>query len=185
MKDFPLKKRVILAALAILLVADGALAFFNLRMSDNRQSPDQVLAVQNRQLNLLRADVKRASDIRKKVPDYLVGLDKFEASLPSESNGYSIVSQEIGEVAKSTHLTVDNIKFNQKNLPNRNLDQIHIDIIVAGDYNGIVRFLNVLQRSKNAYIVETLELESQVASPAAPGSLRISVHLITYFRTAV
>jgi hypothetical protein len=183
MKDFHLKKRLILIALAILLLADGTLAFFNRRMSENRQSPDQILAVQNRQLNLLKADVKRASDIRKKVPDYLVGLDKFEASLPSESKGYSIVSQEIGDVAHRAHLTVDNVKFSQKNLPNRNLDQIHIDITVDGDYNGIVRFLNALQRSKNAYIVETLELESQVASPAAPGSLRVGVHLITYFRT--
>ena len=184
MKNFPFKKRLIIAALAVLLLADGTLAYLNFKMSENRQSPDQVLTVQNRQLNLLKADVKRASDIRKKVPDYLVGLDKFEASLPAESKGYSIVSQEIGDVARNTHLTVDSIRFTQKVLPNRNLDQIHIDITVNGDYNGIVRFLNALQRSKNAYIVESLQLESQIASVAAPGTLRVSVQLITYFRTA-
>lgn len=184
MKDFLLKKRLIITALAVLLLADGALAYFNLKMSENSQSPDQVLAVQNRQLNLLKADVLRAAKIREKVPENLVTLNKFEASLPSESNGYSIVSQEIGDIARSTHLTIDGIKFGQKVLANRNLDQINIDITVNGDYNGIVRFLNALQRSKNAYIVETLELESQVATVSAPGTLRISVHLVTYFRTA-
>nr|MDP9148214.1 hypothetical protein [Acidobacteriota bacterium] len=89
MKDFILKKRLILAALAALLLADGALAYFNRKMSENRQSPDQVLAVQNRQLNLLKGDVLRAAKIRERVPENLVTLNKFEASLPSESNGYS------------------------------------------------------------------------------------------------
>jgi hypothetical protein len=51
-----------------------------------------------------------------------------------------------------------------------------------------VRFLNALQRSKNTYIVDSLGLESESATPgtaaATPTGLKVNLHLRTFFRKA-
>ena len=60
MPNFYLKKRIILTSLSVLLVADAALAYFNLKMNTARETPQQVLAAETRQLKLLKADVERA-----------------------------------------------------------------------------------------------------------------------------
>jgi hypothetical protein len=57
-----------------------------------------------------------------------------------------------------------------------------IEAIVAGDYNGVVRFVNQLQRSKNVYIVDALQLESDTSGQGPANLLKISLHLRTYFR---
>jgi len=184
MRNFYLKKRIILTLLGVLLVVDGALAYVNLKMSSARETPQQVLATQTRQLKLLKADVERAAAIQKNIPQVLRQFDAFESNLPPASKGYSAISQELNDLARDTHLLIGDLKFHQKELAERNLDEVEIEATVAGDYNGIVRFINQLQRSKNVYIVDTLQLESDTTGQGPANLLRISLHLRTYFRKA-
>ena len=58
-----------------------------------------------------------------------------------------------------------------------------MEVTVSGDYNGIVQFLNKLQRSKSVYIVDGLEVETQ-NGPGVVGALKVNLHLRTYFRKA-
>jgi type IV pilus assembly protein PilO len=184
MQDFKLQKRLIIAGLAILLLADAALAIYSVRMMDVRQNPQAYFATQSRQVALVKADVKRATDIQKKIPLYLKGLDEFEGSLIPAPKGYSAVSEELADLAKKNHVAIDDEKFRQKEISGRNLLELEIDTSIGGDYGGIVRFLNALQRSKSVYIVDSLqvETENQVFGQNVPGALKVNLHLRTYFR---
>jgi len=55
---------------------------------------------------------------------------------------------------------------------------------VVGDYSGIVRFLNHLQRSKNTYIVDTLQVDTASSGQGPAGTLKIGLKILTYFRKA-
>jgi Tfp pilus assembly protein PilO len=79
---------------------------------------------------------------------------------------------------------VDNVKFHEKEVTGRNLTELTLESSVTGDYNGIVRFLNDLQRSKHVYIVDGLDVDSQTSGQGPVGALRINLHMRTYFRKA-
>jgi Tfp pilus assembly protein PilO len=184
MRDFQVKRRLIFIALAVLLLVDAALAYHNVKLSSNRENPQVILAAQNRQLGLLKADVKRADEIRQGIPEVLKRFDQFENSLPLATKGYSLLSQEMDEAARETHLLISGTTFHQKDVKGRNLTEVEVDSVVSGDYVGIVRFLNRLQRSKNVYIVDSLGVDSEAQGKGASGALRINLHLRTYFRKA-
>jgi hypothetical protein len=184
MRDFRLQKRIIFTGLAILLAADAVLAYYDYKMSAARQDPQRDFITQKRQLELLRADVKRASDIRTRIPEVLKSFDQFEETLPPAGKGYSVISQEMGDIARETHLLMEDTKFHEKELMGRNLNELEIEATVTGDYAGIVRFLNRLQRSKNVYIVDSLEGDSQNQVQGAPGGLKVNLRVRTYFRKA-
>jgi len=185
MREFQLKKRFIIAALTILVLADATLFFFNSRMSVPQQDRQQILAAQSQRLALVKADVQRASEIRDKRPAILKKFDDFESTLLPASKGYSVISQEIDQYAHDTHLTVDGLRYHGKDVEGRNLEEITLESRVTGDYNGIVRFLNHLQRSKNVYIVDGLAVDTETPAQGAPtGILRVTLHLRTFFRKA-
>jgi Pilus assembly protein, PilO len=184
MRDFLVQKKLILAGLAALLLADGALAYFSMKMSVPRDAREQTLTAQNRDLALVKADVDRAKKIQQAMPDILKKFDAFEGTLLPASKGYSSLSQEMDEYANGAHVLVDDVKFHEKELADRNLSEVLIESTVDGDYKGIVVFLNHLQRSKNVYIVDELAVDSQNQSQAPPGTLRVNLHLRTYFRKA-
>jgi type IV pilus assembly protein PilO len=179
-----LNKLPIYIGLAALLFADGAFAYLSSRITSSHRNPQQELQVQNRQLQLMKLDVKRASEIRTKIPQVLKEFDQFEAALPTASRGYSTIDQELTDFAKQSHLQVDEKKFHEKELAGRGLTEIGIEETVTGDYTGIVSFLNRLQRSKNTYIIDGLQVDSGTAGQVTPGTLKIELKILTYFRKA-
>lgn len=182
MRNFPLQRKLILGGLALLLLADVAFAYFSVRLSGSREERQQSLATQARQVALVRADIKRASDIRQKTPEILKDLDGFEGALLPISKGYSVVTQETDQYAKDAHVTLDDVKFHEKEVVGqRNLTELSAEVSITGDYGGVVQFLNRLQRSKSVYIVDGLEVETQNGQGPI-GALRITLHLRTYFR---
>lgn len=184
MNHFPIKKQLIIAGLAVLLLADVALIYFNSQLSAPQQSRQQMLATQSTQLAFMKADIKRASDIREKIPDVLKKFDQFEATLLPSSKGYSAILQELDEYAHDTHLSVGGVTYHEKEVPGRNLTELTLDSFVSGDYSSIVKFLNHLQRSKNVYIVDSLAVDMDSSAQGPVGALRVSLHMRTYFRKA-
>ena len=184
MHDFELKKRFIIGALAALLVADAALGYLNLRMSKHREDREQVLVIQTHKVALVKSDVERARKIREKLPQTLNQFDQFESTLLPATKGYSVLAQEMDDYAKDTHLLLDEVKFHEKEVSGRNLTELTVESRVSGDYNGIVRFLNHMQRSKNVFIVDALDVETDTSGQAQAGVLRVNLHMRTYFRKA-
>jgi hypothetical protein len=184
MQDFQIKKQLIIGGLAVLLLADAGLLYFNAKLSSPEQSRQQVLSTQTRQLALVKEDIKRATVIREKIPQIVKQFDDFEATLLPASKGYSVVSQELDEYAKETHLIVEDARFHEKEVTGRNLTEMTLEASVNGDYGGIVSFLNHLQRSKNNYIVDSLAVDSQASGQGQVGALRVVLHIKTFFRKA-
>ena len=60
--------------------------------------------------------------------------------------------------------------------------QMELDATVNGDYKGVVRFLNGLQRSKNHYAIDGLALASEPTGLESHGALRVALHIRSYFR---
>ncbi|MBV9887090.1 MAG: type 4a pilus biogenesis protein PilO [Acidobacteria bacterium] len=179
--DFKLERRLIIFALVLLVAADIALAVYGWNLSAGRQPQDE-LAVLTRNRDLLRADITRAQDIRKKMPAIQEDCDKFEGSLYPVSKGYSSVSAELDSIANKAGLSIESSGFHQSDVKGRDLQEIEIDAVVDGSYSQVVHFLNGLQRSQNVYAVEALEAKADAAQ-GANGRVRVSMHIKTYFRT--
>jgi hypothetical protein len=186
MGDFTKKKRVILAGLGLLLAMDGALAFHNSQLSVKDENPDAKLKAEALQVALVKKDIERAKAIKARLPEVQQYFDQFETTLPPAGKGYSMVSQEVGEIARETHVQVQDKKFHEKEVPGRNVNEIEVEALLDGDYAGIVRFLNRLQRSKNIYVVDSLGLDSATGTGGVnqtpPGTVKVSLHLRSYFR---
>jgi Tfp pilus assembly protein PilO len=179
-RDFTSRKRIILSALAILLLADIALAGYswNIGSASRRQ---QDLAVLGRNRDLLKSDVKRAQDIRQNIPGTQKDCDRFEHMLFPQSSGYSSVTAELGEMAAKSGLQLEGKTFHEAEVKGRGLTEVFIEVTVDGNYSNVVRFLNGMQRSENVYAIDSLALNSD-QSPGSRGLVKVTVHMKTYFR---
>ena len=180
-RDFTIERRLIIVGLVVLVAADIGLAFYGWNQSAGRQPQDE-LAVLTRNRDLLRADIARAQDIRKRIPAIKEDCDRFEGSLYLSSKGYSSVSAELDSIAAKAGLTIDSTGFRQSDVKGREMEQVEIDAVVDGSYSQVVHFLNGLQRAQNVYAVEALEAKADVA-PGSGGKVRVQMHIKTYFRT--
>ena len=183
-RDVKVRKRLIIGALGLFVLADVALAAYSWQLNSAPQTPQQELATQNKQLEVLKADIKRGEAIRQLTPAIQRDCERFEQSLLPVSSGYSSVSAELDSIAKNAGAQIENREFKQKEIPNRGMQEVAIDITVNGEYTGVVRFLNGLQRSQNLYAVDGLALASDTQNQASNGPIRVSVHMKTYFRVA-
>lgn len=182
--SFKIQKQLIIGALALLITADLALAAYSWRLSSLPQTPKDQLSAEQRRLEVLRADIRRAEEIKEKMPATQQDCDKFEQSLRPANSGYSGIAAEIGAIAGKAALQMDNVTFKQKPVPSRNLESVDVDATVNGDYASVVKFLNGLQRSENVYEVEGLSLGSSDSEKnGGNGPVRVTVHMRTYFRT--
>ena len=181
--DFKLKKRAIVLLLGLLIAADVALGYYSWNLA-SAQSAKQELALMTVNRDLLKKDIQRALEIRSRIPAIQKDCDAFEQSLFPESTGYSTVSAELGELAAKAGLRLDSRSLKPKAVKGRDLTELTIEAQVIGDYRGVVRFLNGLQRSKNFYAVEGLSAHSSTQTQGARGALQVTVHIKTYFRAA-
>jgi Tfp pilus assembly protein PilO len=168
------------AALALLLVADIALAFLLWRSSsigpvEMRAQRDD-LALQAR---LLKADVERGEKIRASLPQ--VGKDCedfYQRSFLSASTGYSSVETDLGAIAAKAGLKTSGFAFTQHDVKDRGVTEMTITTSVDGNYESVIQFINGLERSRNFYLLNNLSLTS-----ATSGEVKLQLELQTYFRT--
>ncbi|HWW16995.1 MAG TPA: GspMb/PilO family protein [Candidatus Saccharimonadales bacterium] len=183
-RDFTLQKRLIVSLLVLLIGADLALGIYTWNLAST-QSAQQELGIMMRNRDLLKKDIQRANEIRAHIPAIQKDCDAFEQSLFPETTGYSAVTAELSALAAKSNLRLDSRAFTSKNVKGHDLTELKIEAQVTGDYRGVVRFLNGLQRSDNFYAVDGLSARSATATQGgAKGALQVTVHLKTYFRAA-
>jgi len=183
-RDFKLKKRGVLATVALLIAADAVLAVYSWRVANAPQAPRAMLKELQLKRDLLKTDIGNAEAIKDNIPAIQKDCDQFEKALRPSSEGYSALSSEIGEIAKKAGLHVEALGFKQKEISGRSMDEVAVEATVSGEYGNVVRFLNGLQRSQNMYAVNALSLASDTSSQGVSSVLRVAIHLKTYFRTA-
>jgi type IV pilus assembly protein PilO len=181
--DFKLKKRLIVTLMVLLIAADMTLGVYTWNLA-SAQSAQQELTLLTRNRELLKKDIQRANEIRSHIPAIQKDCDAFEHSLFPESTGYSTVTAELSALATKSGLRLESRNFNPKRVKGReNLTELTIDAQVTGDYRGVVRFLNELQRSANYYSVEGLSAHAG-GQTQGPKALQVSMHIKTYFRAS-
>jgi Tfp pilus assembly protein PilO len=182
-RDFKIKKNVIVLLVVSLIAADVALGFYSWSLASARSAKQELVLI-TRNRDLLKKDIQRAQEIRGRIPAIQKDCDAFEHSLFPESSGYSAVSAELGALAAKSGLRLDSRSLSPKAVKGRDLTELAINAQVTGDYHGVVRFLNGLQRSTNFYAVEGLSAHSSARLQGARGALQVTVHIKTYFRAA-
>jgi len=183
-RDFTLRKRIILSGVIVLVLADVALAAYTWELSSAPHAPQQQIAVETKQHDLLKADIRRAQDIRNNIPAIQKDCEHFEQSLFPASSGYSAVRSELGATARKSGVRLDALAFKPTEIASRGMTEVLIDATVDGDYKSVIGFLNGLQRSANLYAVDALTLASENSNQASSNVIKVALHLRTYFRTA-
>jgi hypothetical protein len=181
--DFKLQKRAIIGLVALLVLADLALAVYSWEASSVTHTPEQQLALQTRRYEVLKGDVERAQKIQTDMPTIRKDCDEFEHSLFPASTGYSQVSAELDAIAKKAGLQIEDRALKQKDIPSRGLTEVTVDATVAGPYSSVIAFLNGLQRSKDFFEVDGLTAGAEAQSQGSGGPIRVAVHMKTFFRT--
>ena len=179
--NFNVRRRLILAGLGILLLADLALAAYNWHASVANRVPMAQLESDSRKLKLLQKDIERADNIRHDLPATVADYDRFDGDFLPASSGNSAVTSELDELAKKSGVQIQSVGFKHLDLAGRNLTQVELDASVSGEYASIVKFMNSLQRSRSFYIVQSLGLQAE--GQGGPSGLHIGLHMRTYFRT--
>ncbi|MGH9742045.1 MAG: type 4a pilus biogenesis protein PilO [Candidatus Acidiferrum sp.] len=183
-RDFTFQKRAILIVLGLLLAADLGLAFYSWQLASSPHTPQAEFDAQNLKLKLLRGDIKSAQYIKDNMPGTRKDCEKFEASLPPETTGYSLITSEFDEIAKKAGLQNVIFAAKQKELPTRGMDEVSLNVTISGDYGSVVRFVNGLQRSPRFYVVDGLAIASDTQNQAASGTIKVGLSVRTYFRSA-
>ncbi|HUI73460.1 MAG TPA: hypothetical protein VLX32_00865 [Candidatus Acidoferrum sp.] len=188
-RDFTIRRRLIIGSLAVLLAADAGLAVYGWHLAAEPKTPEEALARQTRQLKVLSGEIDRANKIKADLPATMADCDRFEKSLLPASTGYSVVTAELGDFAKKAGIELLGVSFHQTEVKDRPLYSVEMDAGVSGNYQGVVKFINGLQRSRDVYVVESLALgaerpeSGQLQAAAAGDLIRVRVRLRTYFRT--
>lgn len=183
-RDFTLRKRLILFGVALFVLADIVLVIYSRLLAAAPQEPQKQMAVATRQRDLLRADIKRAQEIRDNVPATQKDCDRFEHSLFPASAGYSAVRSELGDTARKSGIQIEDLSFKQTEISNRGITEVTVDATINGNYKNVIGFLNGLQRSASLYSVDSLTLGSDNANQSSASVIKVVLHLRTYFRTA-
>jgi Tfp pilus assembly protein PilO len=182
-RDFTLRKRVILAFVILLVVADVALAAYSWQLSAAPHAPQKQLSLETKQHSLLKADIERVQKIRDNIPATQKECDLFERSLFPASSGYSAVRSELDAMAGKSGIQLEDLAFKRTEISSRGITEVAVDATVNGNYKNMIVFLNALQRSPNLYAVDNLTLASDTSHQASTNVIKVALHLKTYFRT--
>jgi len=180
-RDFTIRKRILLAALGLLLAADAGLAYLSWQTATAPRTPRQVLAQTSAQVKLLNADVERARGIRRDTPATKSDCERFERSMLLADSGYSAVTSEMGGMARKAGVKIVSLGYHRNEFKEKPFTQVDLGGSIEGDYGSVVRFVNELQRSQGLYIVDDLSL---AGSEQKSGALRVNVRIRTFFRKA-
>jgi type IV pilus assembly protein PilO len=183
-RDFTWRRRIILVGVVLLVLADVGLVAYSWQLASAPHAPQKQLAVETKQRDLLRADIKRAQEIRDNVPATQKDCQRFEQSLFPASAGYSAVRSELGDTARKSGIQIEDLSFKQTEISNRGMTEVTVDATVNGNYKSVIGFLNGLQRSANLYSVDSLTLGSNETNQSSANVIKVALHLRTYFRTA-
>lgn len=182
LRKYTLLKYTIVGVLGALLAADAIMTVYSIRVASSMMSPQQEVNALTIQLKLLQADVKRAGEIQQQMPTTKADCERFENSLPAAGSGYSVISADIEQIGHSSGLLIDTLSFHPADLAGRGITEVALDATVSGNYKSIVHFLNGIQHSQNHYIVDVVSLANERAGQAALTTVRVNLHLRSYFK---
>jgi Tfp pilus assembly protein PilO len=173
------RKILIRFVVAFVLILDAALIAANYRLTASPEATADQVRLLRRRRDMMAADIRRAADIRKSLPDVQTQTSNFyEKDLRPATAGYSSVLQDLDRLAHEAGLEITSKHFREKGVEKRGVDEVSITISMSGAYPALVSFINGLERSGSFYLLDNLSLESK-----SEGKLNLNLELRTYFRS--
>jgi hypothetical protein len=174
-------KRWVQVGLALLLAADAGLAVERWRMkvaASEQQLQLQALRLRA-EVAALRTNLDRARSVQRGIPEIAGQCDRFyDEQLLGPSQGYAALIADLGNIAQKAGLQTGGVRFAQKDSSEHGVTEVDATAIIEGDYDALIRFINGLERSKNFYVLDSLQLAS-----STKGQVKLNIRLHTYFRT--
>ncbi|HUK32001.1 MAG TPA: hypothetical protein VLV89_12865, partial [Candidatus Acidoferrum sp.] len=123
------RKMIIRAAVALVLLLDAALIAANYRLTASPEATSVELRLMRRRRDLMAADIRRAAEIRRSLPDVEAQSATFyEKELRPAGTGYSAVLADLGTLAHESGLQITSTHFREKNIEKRGVDEVAISI---------------------------------------------------------
>jgi hypothetical protein len=174
-------KLLVQVALVVLFTLDAGLALERWRMGVTASAEQlQLQSVQLRaEIGALQSNLGRARAVKRSIPRFASQSDRFyNEELLGPSQGYAALVADLGSIAQTAGLQTSGVRFEQKPAAAHGVTEVDATAVIEGSYEGLIRFINGLERSKNFYILDSLQLASSTA-----GQVKLNIRLHTYFRT--
>jgi Tfp pilus assembly protein PilO len=173
-------KQAVRICLACVLALDAFLLYVDWRASN--AAPQAQVQERDRlalRAKLLRADVTLGETIEKQLPTIQKSCDSFyRQRLLPDSTGYSVLVADLNHMFKDAGVETSGVNFRPSPVKDRNLSEVVITSTVQGDYQGLIRLINALERSPHFYVLDGLTIASE-----SSGTIRLNLSLRTYLRT--
>jgi len=174
------RRRLLVIAMLAVLVADAGLYFGWVRrpVTEASADPAQVARLAD-EVAGLRAEVARLARVRERAPQFGPELEKFSGQrFLSARTGWSRVWAELEASAREAGVRLGRVSYKMgEERAEPELLRVEISSSVEGQYAGLLRYLDELERSPHLYLINELTLES-----ARGTDVRLQLRLATYFR---
>jgi len=161
----------LLVILNIFLMVRLGLAWRDLGASRQDQLQQEKL-----QLAQLQAQTARLNGLPQKVDLSRKDADKFYAQrIPAN---YSSILANLGDLAVKNNIRLTRAGYTQAPAI-EGLAELRIDANLAGEYSGVMRFINGLERDKTFFMINAVTLTGQQG-----GLVNLRLRLITYLHAA-
>jgi type IV pilus assembly protein PilO len=162
------------AALAILNVV--LLVRLGFALSDLRAGSEDRIQQAQVHLAQLRIQTARLNGLPERVEQSRKDADKFyDQRIPAN---WSSILAELGGLASKNNVRLAGAAYNQE-AAIQGLTDLRIDAHLAGDYSGIMRFINALERDKTFFSIAGVTLTGQQG-----GTVNLRLQLNTYLHSA-
>jgi hypothetical protein len=92
--------------------------------------------------------------------------------------GYSEVAAELGVLTKKSGVHLGQVHYTQAAVPGVSaLTEVRMDSIISGDYRPIVLFINAIERDKQFFVINGINLTGQQT-----GQVNLRLRMTTYLR---
>ncbi len=113
--------------------------------------------------------------VQERIDEARKQIVQFEKDrIPTEA---SAVSVELGKLASDAGVKLSSVRYDEADSDVPDLRHYRISAVIAGDYLQEVKFINALERSKQFYVIDSVNLGEQ-----QQGAVRLQINVDTYLR---
>ncbi len=166
-----------IGGVALLVILNLVLAVrLGLAARDLGSSRQNQLQEEQLRLTQLQAQTARLNGLPEKVDLSRKEADKFYTRrIPAN---YSSILADLGQLAEANHIRLTRAGYTQAAAIS-GLVELRIDANLAGEYSGVMHFINGLEQDKTFFVISAVTLTGQQG-----GLVNLRLGLITYLHAA-
>ena len=176
MPDLRRTRKNLKVALAMMAGVDllAAIVYFSplVGSAETRRQEMNTLQVE---LNTKTRQVAPLQDLPKKVvlARRQIG-DFYKARFPSQN---SQILSELGKLTSANGVSIQHITYNRKEEEVGGLQPVEMEAALSGNYTGLARFINALERDQMFFIIDSITLGGMPQGP-----VNLTMRLETYLK---